>query len=151
MTRLITWPDPILSMRSAPIEDFGDPLSELITDLLTELYVIQGQALAAPQIGVLSRAFVMDVGWKTGQRAPRAFVNPEVLARSDRWVVSTETCHSLPGRPRRVARPDRVELRWQDSDGAPQRDWFDGIEAIAVQHDIDHLDGRTILDHPEPQ
>lgn len=149
MTRLRIWPDPVLSQVSQPVAAFDTELSDLIAELLDELYQIRARALAAPQIGVLSRVFVMDVSWVDGIRAPRAFVNPEILTRGTRNVVTTERCHSLPGQPRRVARPASLEVAWCDSDGAKQRAVFTGFEAVAVQHDIDHLNGITILDHPD--
>lgn len=90
----------------------------------------------------------MDVTWRDGIRAPRAFVNPEILKLGTRDVVTEERCHSLPGQPRKIARPGSVELAWFDSDGARQRAVFTGFEAVAVQHDMDHLNGITILDHP---
>ena len=148
MSRLRIWPDPVLSQVADPVTEFGAELAELIADLLDELYRSNGRALAAPQIGVLSRVFVMDAGWKDGIKAPRAFVNPEILRQANHIVVNEERCLSLPNQPRMIARPAWVEIGWQDSDGAPQRAAFNGFEAVAVQHDIDHLDGVTILNHP---
>jgi len=149
MSRLRMWPDPVLSQTAAPVDTFDEDLAELIADLLDELYRNKGRALAAPQIGVLSRVFVMDAGWKDGVEAPRAFVNPEIIKLADRHVVNEERCLSIPDQPRRIVRPASVEIAWQDSDGARQRALFTGFEAVAVQHDIDHLNGITILDHPE--
>ena len=149
MSRLRMWPDPILSQTSEPVEAFDAELSDLIAELLDELYAHNGRALAAPKIGVLKRVFVVDAGWKDGAKAPRAFVNPEILTRSKRMVIGEETCLSIPDQPRRIARAATVELGWYDSEGERYRAIIEGVEARAVQHDIDHLNGITILDHPE--
>ena len=151
MSRLRMWPDPILSQTSEPVEAFDAELSDLIAELLDALYEYNARSLAAPKIGVLKRVFVVDANWKHGVKMPRAFVNPEIVARSKRLVVAEEKCISIPDQPRRIARPATVELRWQDSDGDRHLALFEGFEARAVQHDFDHLDGITVLDHPEAE
>ena len=149
MSRLRMWPDPILSQKAEPVEAFDAELAELIAELLDALYKNDGRGLAAPKIGVLKRVFVVDANWKDGVKAPRAFVNPQVLTVSKRLLCCEERCLSLPDRPRRIARPETVELGWRDCEGELQRATFSGFAARTIQHDIDHLDGITVLDHPE--
>ena len=149
MTRLLSWPDPILARKADPVDEFGSDLAELISLLLDALYRNKARAIGAPRIGVSQRVFVMDASWRDGARGPRAFVNPTVISRSERQVVTVEKCLTVGGAPRRIARPDRIEVSWCDSDGETHRGVFEGFEAVAVQHEMDHLDGITILDHPE--
>lgn len=138
------WPDPVLSQPCALVE--GDA-SALIADLFDTMYEAYGRGLAAPQIGVLKRAFVVDVTWKEGPRDPRAFVNPQIVEVSDETVVMTEQCLSIPDRPMEVSRPAWVRLKWQDVDGALHEDRFDGVLARCIQHEFDHLNGVVIFDH----
>lgn len=117
------------------------------------MYEGYGRGLAAPQVGsdrYGARVFVMDAGWKeTGNRAGRVFVNPEITWASDELAAFEEGCLSIPDQPRRIARPAEIALRWQDVTGARHEARFTGPEAVIIQHERDHLDGRLILDHPE--
>ena len=102
---------------------------------------------SAPQIGVLSRVFVMDAAWKTGVAAPETFLNPEILWRSDEVVPSSEGCLSIPGVLAEVMRAKEVILRWVMVDGSVAAQKLTGFRAICAQHEIDHLDGIVTLDH----
>jgi len=124
-----------------------DPLRALIADMFETMYDAPGRGLAAPQVGVLSRVFVMDATWKSGARTPLTFINPEILWASPETQVNEEGCLSIPDTPRRVARPARVEVMWLDADGAQKRGAFEGFEAACICHEMDHLDGVLILDH----
>ena len=127
-------------------EAFDGALGQLAIDMFHTLYDAKGRGLAAPQIGVLTRVFVMDAGWKDGAPTPLVFVNPEVVASSERLVTYEEGCLSIPDRPLRVERPDWVDLSWQDMSGAECEGRFRGFEAVCVQHERDHLDGILITD-----
>ena len=142
---IVIHPDPVLRQVAEPVERID---ADLIADMLETMYDAPGRGLAAPQLGVLRRLFVMDVDWKDGPRRPQVFVNPEIMAESGRQV-NTGGCLSIPDTPRRVARPERIELRWRDETGAARAGAFEGFAAACVCHEIDHLDGRLILDHPE--
>ncbi len=142
-------PDPVLRGRAEPVAAFDGALAALAADLLDTMYAAPGRGLAAPQVGVASRLFVMDAGWKEGAPEPRAFANPEVLWTSGETASREEGCLSIPGRLYRVTRPARLGLRWQGLDGTPQEGEFDGFEAACVQHEIDHLDGVLICDRGE--
>lgn len=149
MLPLVLWPDARLRLTCTAVDDFGPDLTALARDMLATMYGAQGRGLAAPQVGRRERLFVMDAAWKSGPPAPRVLVNPVILAVSDRAAAMTEGCLSIPGMPRRIARPDGVTLRWQDVTGAAQEATFAGIEAVIVQHEFDHLNGVLILDRPE--
>jgi peptide deformylase len=106
--------------------------------------------LAAPQIGVLARVFVMDASWKTGVAAPETFLNPEIVWRSDEAVTSSEGCLSIPGVLADVMRAKEIILRWVMVDGSVSAQKLTGFRAICAQHEIDHLDGIVTLDHLSP-
>lgn len=146
---VVLHPDARLRVTCAPVARFDSALRDLAADMLDTMYAAMGRGLAAPQVGSGCRLFVMDAGWKEGAPAPRVLVNPVIVAASARTAAQTEACLSIPGQPRRIARPATVRLRWQDQTGRDHSGDFDGIDAVIVQHEIDHLDGVLILDHPQ--
>jgi peptide deformylase len=138
--------DPVLRAVAAPVTAFDDELELLVAEMLATMYAAPGRGLAAPQLGVSQRVFVIDTTWKDGDANPQAFVNPQIMARSDTTATGVEACLSIPGRSFAVARPTWVELRWQDIAGAVQQGRFDGVAAICICHEYDHLDGVLISD-----
>lgn len=140
--------DPVLRGRAAVVTAFDAGLETLAADMLDTMYAAPGRGLAAPQVGVPLRLFVMDIGWKEGAPNPQVFVNPRLTDASDVMVPFTEACLSIPGQTSRVARPDRVALQWQDLHGTAHEGWFDGFAAVCVQHERDHLDGILCIDLP---
>ena len=124
-----------------------DALRELIKDMFETVYDAGGRGLAAPQVGVLSRVFVMDATWKAGEATPMAFINPEILWASPEMQRNEEGCLSIPDQPVQVERPARVEVMWLNEAGEQQRGAFEGFEAACICHENDHLDGVLILDH----
>ncbi|MEM1232755.1 MAG: peptide deformylase [Pseudomonadota bacterium] len=145
---LVLHPDPRLAEISKPVTRL-DALGTLVRDLFDTMYDAQGRGLAAVQIGFMQRVFVMDADWKTGTPAPQVFVNPVIADHATELVVLEEGCLSIPDTPRRVARPAQVALKWQDENGLPMTGTFTGFEAACIQHELDHLEGKTILDHPD--
>ena len=151
MTRAVVLaPDPVLRTVAAPVTEFDASLAALAAEMLEAMYAAPGRGLAAPQVGVSRRVFVMDVGWREGTPEPRALVNPEVAWASEETATREEGCLSIPGTVVAVTRPARVGLRWQDLDGAPQEGSFEGFAAACVQHEIDHLDGVLVTDREAP-
>ena len=146
-------PDPHLRITCTPVTDFDSRIAAIGADMLRVMYDAYGRGLAAPQLGgmrVSDRLFVMDAGWKvSGQREGRICINPEVLWTSDDKATHTEACLSIPDTPRRIARPAEIEAAWQDETGTCHTARLTGAEAVIFQHELDHLDGRLILDHPE--
>lgn len=140
---ILTWPDPVLRRVCAPVS--GD-VGALVADLFDTMYAAPGRGLAAPQIGVALRVFVIDCGWKEGKAAPLACINPEILAVSDAEAGGKEACLSIPGVAAEVIRPAEITLRFLDPDGGGQNRHLTGIEAKCAQHELDHLDGKVIFD-----
>ena len=138
-------PDPILRVPCAPVTR---DVTGLARAMLAAMYAAPGRGLAAPQVGEALRLFVMDAYWKDGLPDPRAFVNPEVVWHSDETAVTEEACLSIPDLPRMVRRPVACRLAFDGPDGR-REEGFDGIAARCLLHEVDHLDGRLILDHPE--
>lgn len=147
---ILTHPHPLLSVRCDPSGYLpGHDLRQLVRDLLATMYAAGGWGLAAPQIGNPVRALVMDAGWKFGMSAPVAMLDPEIVARSDDEAEEVETCLSIPGQPVSVSRARHVQVLWYDLHGVRQMRMLIEAEARIVQHEIDHLDGRLIVD-PRP-
>lgn len=145
---ILQHPDPRLRDTCNPAALMpGSDLRRLATDMLTTMYDARGRGLAAPQVGVAARFFVMDAGWKDGRPCPRIVLDPCIVWRSDAVDVAEEQCLSIPGHPVRVQRPTAIRMTWFDLDGAAQDARLDGAEARIAQHEADHLDGILILDH----
>jgi peptide deformylase len=141
------WPDACLTRVCAEVDTHDPEVSGLITDLFDTMYDAPGRGLAAPQIGVLKRVFVVDVDWKEGTPNPMAFVNPKIIARGAKLAVATEQCLSIPATPMDVERPEQIELSWSSPDGQAFEGTFDGALARCIQHEFDHLNGTVIFEH----
>lgn len=148
---VLLWPDPRLREICAPVDPGAAETAALIDDLFETMYAANGRGLAAPQIGVLSRVFVVDVTWKEGDRSPRAFINPVLTYESgeDSGTLE-EQCLSIPEIPMPVTRRAGVIVTHQTPDGKTATEVFDGIMARCIQHEADHLDGKVIFDHQSP-
>ena len=147
---ILKWPDPRLAQRCAPVSE-GEDLSALIADMFDTMYDAPGRGLAAPQVGVMKRFFVMDVTWKAGARSPVAMINPQILDRSADLVAGEEGCLSIPGVATVVERPSWVVMAWTDADGQPQEQRLEGFAARCAQHEFDHLDGVVTFDRLAPE
>ena len=141
--------DPVLRQVCAPV-GLGDDVRKLAVDMIETMYDAPERGLAAPQVGQALRMFVMDAHWKdSGDRVPLVVINPVMVERSDVLVENDEGCLSIPDIPVRIARPDRIVMRWTDLDGAAQEAEMTGFEAVVAQHEYDHLDGILNIDHLE--
>ena len=143
---IIEAPDRRLTTPSSPVERIDADLLRLLDDMLETMYAAPGIGLAAPQVGVPTRAFVADLSGE-GERAPIYVINPEVIARSTTTNIAEEGCLSLPKHFGEVARFDQVRVRYLDRAGATQEIEADGLLARCLQHEIDHLDGILFVDH----
>lgn len=144
---ILHYPDKRLRSPGLPVTDFGPELQRLVDDMAETMYAAPGVGLAATQIGEPVRLFIVDTA--TGDDEPsdlRVFVNPEILERHGevRWE---EGCLSFPGVHEEIDRAERVTVRAQDRDGKPFELEADGLLAVAIQHEHDHLDGRLMVDH----
>jgi peptide deformylase len=144
---ILHYPDKRLRDPGKPVTDFGPDFQKLVDDMAETMYAAPGVGLAATQIGEAKRLFLIDVA--TGDDEPsdlRVFVNPEIVERNGevRWE---EGCLSFPGVHEEIDRAERVKVRAQDRDGKPFELEADGLLAIAIQHENDHLDGKLMVDH----
>jgi peptide deformylase len=146
---ILRWPDPSLKAVCDPITP-GEDVRGFVADMFDTMYAAPGRGLAASQVGVLARVFVMDCTWKEGTPSPRACLNPQILWRSDAMAVHTEGCLSIPGVSADVPRPAEVILRWHDLDWAVHEARLSGFEAVCAQHEFDHLEGRVYLNYLAP-
>ena len=153
--RIFETPDPVLRQISTPIDTVDDETRALIADMFDTMYDAPGIGLAAVQVGVPKRVLVMDLheppeGAPEGSepvREPRVFINPEILSHSVEEVPYTEGCLSVPDQYAEVMRPDRIRARWLDEHGTEHEEELDGLLAICLQHEMDHLEGVLFIDH----
>ena len=128
--------DPVLTKKSRPVEEMTPKISELITDMLDTMYDAMGVGLAAPQVGILKRIVVIDVG-----DGPIVLINPEILETSGEQT-GDEGCLSVPGMAGQVTRPNYVKVKALDVNMEEQILEGEGLLARAFCHEIDHLDGK---------
>jgi len=145
-------PDPRLRQISTPVEAVTDETRALIADMFETMYAAPGIGLAAVQIGVPKRLLVIDLQESEVEggepvRDPRVFINPEILTHSDLEVPYTEGCLSVPEQFAEVDRPDRVRARWLDEQGKSHEEDIEGVLAVVLQHEMDHLQGVLFIDH----
>lgn len=148
-------PDPVLRQISTPVETVDDELRALIKDMFETMYDAPGIGLAAVQVGVPKRLLVMDLQEPEDEndpespvrKDPRVFINPEILSESDSTVPYTEGCLSVPDQYAEVMRPDRIRARWLDENGEQHEEDMDGLLAVCLQHEMDHLEGVLFIDH----
>lgn len=137
----------VLETRASEVSDF-EAVKQVIASLAATVAYHRGLGMAAPQIGISQRVFVLR-NPHAENGAVNAFVNPEIVD-SEGSVVSTEGCLSIPGVNVQVKRASRVLLRWQNLEGEEREEWLEGDSAIAAQHEFDHLNGIHILSNLTP-
>jgi peptide deformylase len=145
-------PDAVLRQISKPVETFDADLKILVADMFETMYAAPGIGLAAVQVGVPIRLLVIDLQEPEEEggepvRDPRVFINPDILWHSDDEVPYTEGCLSVPEQYAEVMRPDRIRATWRDVDGNAHEEEIDGLLAVCLQHEMDHLDGVLFIDH----
>ncbi|MCB1519642.1 MAG: peptide deformylase [Hyphomicrobiaceae bacterium] len=143
---IITLPDPLLRATSTPVERVDDDVRRLIDDMLETMYAAPGIGLAAVQVAVPRRIVVLDLSDKDEERKPLAMINPEIVKLGDSRRSYEEGCLSIPDVHVEIERPGDVIVRYIDRDGTPRELAADGLLATAIQHEVDHLDGRLIVD-----
>ena len=144
---ILTVPDPILKLVSKPVDAVTDETRKLMDDMLETMYAAPGIGLAAVQIGEPVRVIVMDLAREDEPKAPRYFVNPEILETNDELQAYEEGCLSVPDYYDEVERPKRVRLRYLNYNGEQVEEWADGMYAVCIQHEMDHLQGTLFIDH----
>lgn len=144
---IVQHPNPVLRARAQPAGYLdSDRLTALAGDLFATMYAAQGRGLAAPQIGVSRRAFVMDAGWKEGRPEPILMLDPEIVMRSVLTDEAEEQCLSIPRQPVMVTRPTGIEILFYDLNGMCISRALNGMPARIALHEYDHLEGRLIVD-----
>jgi len=145
---ILVAPDPRLKQKSTPIEGaVTDGHRALMDDMLETMYDAPGIGLAAIQIGEPVRIIVMDLAKEGEPPAPRYFVNPEILWASDELFSYEEGCLSVPEIYDDVERPARVKLRYLNYNGEQIEEDAEGLYAVCIQHEMDHLEGVLFIDH----
>jgi len=148
-------PDPMLRQISKPVETVTDETRAFIADMFETMYDAPGIGLAAVQVGHPIRLLVMDLQEPENPddpkspviKEPRVFINPEIHETSDHEVPYLEGCLSVPDQYADVMRPDRVKARWLDENGERHEEELDGLLAVCLQHEMDHLEGVLFIDH----
>lgn len=146
---ILTYPDPILKKKSAPVAIINEKIRELVRDMAETMYAAPGVGLAAPQIGVLQRIVVIDVSAKDEKPELIVAINP-VIAHADGESYEEEGCLSIPKYAANVRRHARVVVKALNLDGEEVTYRAEELLAIAFQHEIDHLDGTLFVDHISP-
>ncbi|MCX7898339.1 MAG: peptide deformylase [Rhodocyclaceae bacterium] len=141
---ILRYPDPRLSIVAKPVETFDEELARLAADMAETMYAAPGIGLAATQVNVHRRLLVLDVS--EDKSALQVFVNPEILGREGEHV-GEEGCLSVPGIYETVRRAARIRVRAQDLRGNPFEIEAEGLLAICLQHEIDHLDGKVFVEY----
>jgi peptide deformylase len=144
---ILTVPDPRLKQVSKPAPAVDDALRALMDDMLETMYAAPGIGLAAIQIGEPVRVLVMDLAREGEDPAPRHFVNPEILWASEETAPYEEGCLSVPEIYDEVERPTRVRLRYLNYRGETVEEEAEGLYAVCIQHELDHLNGVLFIDH----
>lgn len=157
--KVVIWPDPVLSTVAKDVAEFTPDTKKLIEDMFETMYDASGVGLAAPQVGVSQRILVIDLNpsgsvkgeelstlTKNGFDGPRAFVNPEIIAREGS-IIWEEGCLSVPGYNDEVERSEKVTVKALGADGKPFEKTVTGLYAVAIQHEMDHLNGKVFVEY----
>ncbi|HUO22388.1 MAG TPA: peptide deformylase [Caulobacteraceae bacterium] len=144
---ILTVPNPKLKLVSKPVGGVDDALRALMDDMLETMYAAPGIGLAAIQIGEPVRVIVMDLAREGEEPQPRHFANPEILWASEETAPYEEGCLSVPEIFDEVERPARVRLRYLNYQGETVEEDAEGLFAVCIQHEMDHLNGVLFIDH----
>ncbi|MEJ8570894.1 peptide deformylase [Microbaculum marinum] len=144
---IVLLPDPVLRTQCEPVEAVDDAVRALMDDMLETMYDAPGIGLAAIQIGVPKRLVVIDVSRDEDAKKPLFLVNPEIVWQSPETSIYEEGCLSIPDYYEEVERPAACKVRFLDRDGKEQELACEGLLAVCVQHEIDHLNGVLFIDH----
>lgn len=144
LLHILHYPDPRLRLISTPVVSVDDEIRQLLDDMLETMYAAPGIGLAAPQVNVTKRIIVVDTSPKGDD--PRCLINPEIIAY-DGVEVMEEGCLSVPGFHENVERAQQIKVRALGRDGEPFEMEVEGILAVCIQHETDHLDGKLFVDY----
>lgn len=146
---ILTYPDERLRTPAEPVEVVDDEIRQLVEDMAETMYAAEGVGLAANQIGVLKRIFVIDIAGEDEPSDLKVFINPEIL-EAEGTQSYTEGCLSFPGAREDIKRAERVRVRALDQNGQPFELEATGLLAVAIQHENDHINGVLMIDKVGP-
>jgi peptide deformylase len=141
---ILQFPDPRLRKKASAVVRVDEALGRLVDDMFETMYAAPGIGLAATQVDVHQRLLVADVS--TEKNAPHVLINPEILEK-DGVAITEEGCLSVPGYYEEVERANHIKVRFLDRQGEPREEEFEGLLAVCVQHEIDHLNGKLFVDY----
>ncbi|AEH44132.1 peptide deformylase [Thermodesulfatator indicus DSM 15286] len=141
--------DPVLRETAKPVSEIDGELQSLIDDMAETMYEAKGLGLAANQVGELKRLFVLDLKQREGSPELLVFINPEIV-EAEGEIVEEEGCLSIPGYSAKVKRKAKVLVKALDREGNPFEMELEGLGAKAIQHELDHLNGRLYIDYLSP-
>ena len=150
MLKLIYAPDPILKKDSVSLPQVDEHHRELIKQMYEIMYSANGVGLAAPQIGINKRIFVMDCSREDERKDCRIVINPEIEYQSEEMGSYKEGCLSIPGITEEISRPKVIKVLYQDINGVLERNTYDDLWSTCFQHELDHLNGKLFIDHLRP-
>tara|TARA_Y100000022_G_C13039993_1_gene279539 strand:- start:60 stop:569 length:510 start_codon:yes stop_codon:yes gene_type:complete len=144
--KILIFPDPRLRKVAKKVIKFDKSLKNLANDMLKTMYEANGIGLAATQVDFHVRLVVMDIS--EDRNDPKIFVNPQYKVLDDHNLFEFEEgCLSIPGFNEIISRPDKIELTWQDLSGVEHKDTPEGLLTVCIQHEIDHLEGKLMVDY----
>lgn len=140
--------DPFLRKKSKLVEEKDlEEIRKIIPVMFDTMYDANGIGLAAPQVGIPLRFFIMDLAKKEGEKEQYIILNPEIIEESEECTEDREGCLSVPEQYSEVIRPEKIKIRYMDLDGKQQEMEADDLLARCIQHETDHLDGILFIDH----
>jgi peptide deformylase len=145
--KILEFPDPRLTTVASDVDSFDKTLEKLVSDMIETMYSANGIGLAATQVNVHKRLLVLDVS--ENQDQPRVYINPQILTRSGEQDHE-EGCLSVPGIYANVKRAQIITIKAQDGDGNSFEEEMEGLHAVCIQHEMDHLIGRLFVDYLSP-
>lgn len=145
---ILEFPDPRLRTVAKPVEQFNDGLRKIVDDMIETMYAAKGIGLAATQVNIHQRILVIDVSEERNE--PLVFINPEITVLDEEHNTYDEGCLSVPGFYETVERPKHVRVNAQDQHGVLFTIEPEGLLAVCIQHEIDHLDGKLFVDYISP-
>jgi peptide deformylase len=146
---ILTYPHPVLKEVAEPVSEVTDEIRQLVSDMAETMYAAPGIGLAANQVGVKKRIFIVDVADEEEPSDLKVFINPE-LFDLDGTLVFTEGCLSFPGASEDIKRAERLRVRALNEKGEPFELLAEGLLAVAIQHENDHINGITMIDKVGP-
>ncbi len=144
---ILILPDKRLRLNSEPVKRIDAGVRTLVEEMLETMYAAPGIGLAAIQVGVAKRLFVMDLSKKEDERKPQVFINPEITWASEEKATYEEGCLSIPDYYEEVERPAAVKVKYLDLDGTAHETEAKELLGICIQHEIDHVNGVLFIDH----